>query len=113
MLDLCTENIRTFVKIKMMSAKILKSKKSRIDARLTEEQKQFFEKAAAIGGYRSLTDFIISTVEDRAQEIIRRSDSFIQSERDAEIFFEAIFNPGPPNEALLAALQEYNKMLAR
>jgi len=96
-----------------MSTKTLKSEKTRFDARLTREQKQFFEKAAAIGGYRSLSDFVISTVEERALEIIRQSESFIQSERDSEIFFEAIFNPGPPNEALLAALQEYNKMLAR
>jgi uncharacterized protein (DUF1778 family) len=96
-----------------MSTKTLKSEKTRFDARLTREQKQFFEKAAAIGGYRSLSDFVISTVEERAQEIIRQSESFIQSESDSEIFFEAIFNPGPPNEALLAALQEYNKMLAR
>ena len=42
--------------------KTIKQEKARFDARLPKEQKQFFEKAALIGGYRNLTDFVISTV---------------------------------------------------
>src|SRR5690606_38510950 len=39
---------------------------ARFDARLSKEQKQFFEKAAYLGGYRSLTDFVILTVQEKA-----------------------------------------------
>lgn len=90
----------------------MKPEKARFDARLTKEQKEFFERAAVIGGYRSLSDFVISIVEERAVQIINKADSIIASQKDAEIFFDAIINPGQPNDALKSALEEYNKFLA-
>jgi len=36
----------------------IKQEKARFDTRLSKEQKIFFERAARIGGYRSLTDNI-------------------------------------------------------
>jgi uncharacterized protein (DUF1778 family) len=93
-----------------MSTKTKKSEKARFDARLTKDQKQNFERAAAIGGYRSLSDFVISIVEERAQQIITDSERIIASKRDAEIFFNAIMNPGLPNEALRLAVEEYKKL---
>jgi uncharacterized protein (DUF1778 family) len=90
----------------------VKPEKARFDARLTKEQKQFFERAAAIGGYRSLSDFVVSTVEERAIEIIRESESIITSQRDSEIFFEAVFNSAEPNKDLVSAIQKYNQLLA-
>lgn len=93
-----------------MSTKTIKSEKTRFDARLTKEQKQIFEKAAAIGGYRSLSDFVLSTVEERAQQIITESEKIIASRQDAEIFFNAITNAGQPNEALKSAFEEYKKI---
>ena len=44
--------------------------KARFDTRLPLEQKQLFERAAILGGYRNLTDFIIVTVQSKAKEII-------------------------------------------
>lgn len=95
-----------------MATKTMKPEKARFDARLTKEQKEFFERAAVIGGYRSLSDFVISIVEERAVQIINKADSIIASQKDAEIFFDAIINPGQPNDALKSALEEYNKFLA-
>jgi uncharacterized protein (DUF1778 family) len=89
-----------------------KPEKARFDTRLTKEQKQFFERAAAAGGYRSLSDFVISTVEVRAQQIITESEKIIASRQDAEIFFDAIMNAGQPNEALRSAAEEYKKLTA-
>lgn len=37
---------------------------ARFDARLPKEQKLLFEKAAQLGGYRNLTDFIIHAVQE-------------------------------------------------
>jgi uncharacterized protein (DUF1778 family) len=95
-----------------MSTKTIKPEKTRFDTRLSKEQKQLFERAAAIGGYRSLSDFVVSIVEERAQEIISQSESIIASQRDSEIFFDAIMNPGQPNDALKSAFEEYNKLMA-
>lgn len=59
---------------------------TRFDARLPKEQKQFFERAAIIGGYRNLTDFIILTVQEKAKEIIKEREEIIASKRDSQIF---------------------------
>ena len=47
------------------------SGKTRFEARLTQDEKAFFERAAAIGGYRSLTEFVIRSAVKQAEEIIQ------------------------------------------
>ena len=81
---------------------------ARFDARLPKEQKQFFERAAALGGFRSLTDFVILTVQEKAKEIILENEQIIASEKDSKIFFDAITNPKNPSETLKNALEDYN-----
>ncbi|MBO9618223.1 MAG: DUF1778 domain-containing protein [Niabella sp.] len=85
---------------------------SRFDARLPKEQKEFFEKAAHLGGYRNLTDFIIMTVQERAKEIIQEKEQMIASERDGKIFFEAITNSKKPSKTLKKALADYNAFVS-
>ena len=65
------------------------SAQSRFDARLPKEQKELFERTGYLGGYRNLTDFIFS-------------------ERDIQIFFDAITNPQKPSDTLRAAFKDYN-----
>lgn len=90
-----------------------KQEKARFDTRISKEQKQLFERAALLGGYRSLTDFVILTVQRRAQEIIEESEQIIASKKDSEIFFDAITNPGKPNKDLLAAAEEYKSLYSK
>jgi len=84
---------------------------ARFDARLPKDQKEFFEKAAYLGGYRSLTDFIILTVQEKAKEIVQEKEQIIASERDGQIFFDAITKPRKPSETLKTALEDYNDFL--
>lgn len=84
------------------------NEQARFDARLPKEQKQFFEKAAYLGGYRNLTDFIFRTAQEKAKEIIKEKEQVIASERDSEIFFDAITNSKAPSEALKKAYDDYN-----
>ena len=81
---------------------------ARFDARLSKEQKEFFERAAYLGGFRSLTDFVILTVQEKAKEILKEKDQIIASEKDAQVFFDALANPKKPSKALKNALKEYN-----
>lgn len=85
---------------------------ARFDTRLPKEQKQFFEKAAYLGGYRNLTDFIVQTVQEKAKEIIKEKEQIIASERDSQIFFEAITDPKEPSKALKNALDDYNAFVS-
>lgn len=86
---------------------------ARFDARLPKEQKQFFEKAAYLGGFRSLTDFILSTVQEKAKEIIQEKEQIIASERDSEIFFDAITNPKKPSKTLKDAFEDYTDFVSK
>lgn len=85
---------------------------ARFNARLSKEQKQFFEKAAYLGGFRSLTDFVILTVKEKAKEIIQEKEQIIASERDSQIFFDAITSPKKPSETLRNALGDYNAFVS-
>ncbi len=86
--------------------------KARFDTRLSKEQKDFFERAAILGGYRSLTDFVILTVQKKAKEIIEEREKIIASNRDSEIFFNAIANPDKPNKELLSAAKEFKTLFS-
>lgn len=85
---------------------------ARFDARLPKEQKRFFERAAYIGGYRNLTDFVIIAAQEKAKEIINEKEQIIASEKDSQIFFDAITKPRKPSETLKTALDDYNAFVS-
>lgn len=87
--------------------------KARFDTRLPLEQKQLFEKAAVLGGYRNLTDFVIATVQSKAKEIIEERERIVASQKDKEIFFNALLNPPKPGSNLLSAKDEYDKLISK
>ena len=95
-----------------MEIKNLNIKDARFDTRLTVEQKQLFERAARLGGFRNLTDFVIVAVQEKAKEIIAESERTIASQKDSEIFFDAIFNAPSPNKELIQALDEFTALHA-
>jgi uncharacterized protein (DUF1778 family) len=84
----------------------------RFGTRFPKEQKQFVEKAAYIGGFRNLTDFIILTVQEKAKEIIKENAQIIASEKDGKLFFEAITNAKKPSKTLKKSLKVYNAFIA-
>lgn len=91
----------------------LRQDKARFDTRLPIEQKQLFEKAAILGGYRNLTDFVIVTVQDKAKKIIEERERIIASQKDKEIFFDSLVNPPMPNNDLISAKEEYDNLISK
>ncbi len=89
------------------------TQQARFDTRLSKEQKLFFERAATIGGYRSLTDFVILTVQEKAKEIIKKNEAILASEKDSEIFFDAIMQTPKPASDLIDAVSVYNHLLKK
>lgn len=86
--------------------------KARFDARLSIHQKQLLEKAALLGGYRSLTDFVLLTAQEKANEIIKEKEKILTSERDSQIFFDAIFETIKPSSELKSALKDYETFVS-
>lgn len=87
--------------------------KARFDTRLSQEQKLFFERAATIGGFRNLTEFVIRTVQERAEELIEQKERIIASKKDSEIFFKALTGRSKPNKNLTKTAKEYQEYLDR
>ena len=93
--------------------KTVEHDKTRFDTRLSKEQKHLFERAAMIGGYRSLTDFVVDTVQNKANEIIEKRERTLLTQRDQTVFFDALLNPPKPNKKLMSAKMAYAKLLEK
>ena len=61
--------------------------KARVETRLSKEQKVFFKHAANLGGYRTLTEFIINAAQERATKIVEEYNMVISSRKDHGYFF--------------------------
>lgn len=85
--------------------------KARFDTRLPKEQKEFFEYAATIGGFRTLTEFVVHSVQKQAEQIVEEHDKIIASKRDKEIFFDAMMNPPKPHRNLRKAAARYRESI--
>ena len=66
--------------------------------RLAKKQKEYFEYAANLGGFKTLTDFVIFSGEQQANQIVEKHNTILASKRDQEVFFDALMNPPPANE---------------
>lgn len=82
------------------------AKTSRIDLRVTAEQKELLEKAASLNGL-SLSSFVLSNSLEAAQEKIACHNELVLSDRDRDLFLSLIENPPEPCEALKSAMKEY------
>jgi uncharacterized protein (DUF1778 family) len=95
-----------------MTTKELNIKDARFDTRLSKDQKVFFERAARLGGFRNFTDFVVLAIQEKAKAIIAEKEQIISSEKDSEIFFEAVLNPQKPNKALVKSVKEFKSILS-
>jgi uncharacterized protein (DUF1778 family) len=88
------------------------SQSARLDIRLTQEQKEHFEFMAQLGGYKTLTDFMLFSAQKEAKRIQKEKGTILSSVKDWEIFIDAMLNPPKPNAALRRAFKRYNKAIA-
>lgn len=88
----------------------LLTKKARFDTRLSQSQKELFEQAAQLKGYKSLSDFVIQVVQEAAQGIVDQHKTILASEKDRIVFFKALENPPAANTALKKAFRNYKRM---
>ncbi|MBZ0256511.1 DUF1778 domain-containing protein [bacterium] len=86
------------------------TKEQRLEARITDAQKELFQRAAAIQGL-SLTDFMITSLTERASQLVKDHDVMVLSQKDQKTFVDALLNPPPPNQKLRKAAQEHKKLL--
>ena len=90
-----------------MEQTMSETKTARFEARITEEQKALFLQAAALAGHHSLTDFIITSAQEKATELVKEHEVLQLSKHDRSIFIDALLNPPVPNQKLRRAAQKY------
>jgi uncharacterized protein (DUF1778 family) len=81
---------------------------ARLDARVSQREKDLIEAAAGLRGI-SVTDFLRTAVTDAAHRIIRESEVLTLAERSRKIFVEALLNPPKPNHAATSAARRFRQ----
>ena len=86
------------------------TKRGRFNARITDEQKQLIERAAALTG-QSVSQFIVSTAQHAAEQTIREHEVIVLSTRDAAAVMESLRHPTPANDALRRAFERHRELI--
>ena len=85
---------------------------SRIEIRVNQEDKELFEYACNLRGFKSFSEFARVVITKEAKAILAEDRQILTSKRDKEIFFNTLMgNEEAPNEALLSAIRSYNELL--
>jgi uncharacterized protein (DUF1778 family) len=83
---------------------------ARLEARVSPEIKALWQKAADLEG-RTLTDFVIASVQAVTCKVIEQHQRLKLDIDDSEAFVNALLNPTPANEALKAAALRYKQVM--
>ena len=76
------------------------TKTSRLDIRLSDDEKSIIEKAALIN-HQSLSSYIISVLTKQAQIDIVNNEMITLSNADRDFILDLLNNPGEPNNSLV------------
>jgi len=76
---------------------------ARLDIRLDEEIKAKAEKASALLGLKSLTEYVVRLMDEDASHVIAEYESIIVEDNVFDKFIEACDKAESPNKALLEA----------
>lgn len=87
-------------------SKISKPKDSRIDLRVTQEQKELLERAASLKGI-SLSAYTLFYVLPAAKQEVDSHEKLVLSNRDRDLFMSAMENPPQLKGKLQSALRKY------
>lgn len=85
-----------------------RTRAQRLETRVTAEQKTLIEHAAALQG-RTVTDFVLTSVQDAARRAIEEHQKLELSVRDSQAFVDALLNPKPVNDRLRDTVRHYRE----
>ena len=95
---------------KVVKAAVRRAKVARLEARVSPEQKQLFERAADLQG-RSLTEFVVRSTQEAAQEAIREHELMSLTALDTKAFVAALMKPPAPGKRLKQAAARYKSLM--
>lgn len=84
---------------------------ARLEARISLETKALLQKAADLQG-RTLTDFVVSSIQAEAQRVIQQHQTLQLSAEESKAFIDVVLNPHQPNEQLKSAVRRYKQVMS-
>lgn len=83
-------------------------KTARIETRVSAEQKEMIERAAAYLG-RTVSEFVLGNVEQAAKAVIDEHEKLKLDRQQSQALVESLLAPASPNEALRTAARDHRK----
>lgn len=85
---------------------------SRVEFRVTKEDKDVIEYARELMGFKSFSEFARYIIMTEARSIIKERSTILASEKDKEIFFNELMGKNQePNQALISAIDHHNSIV--
>jgi uncharacterized protein (DUF1778 family) len=83
---------------------------ARLEARISNDLHSMLKRAAELQG-RTMTDFVVSAVQDAAQRAINQAEVVQLTLKDQAAFAQALLSPAKPAPALKRAFARHKKLL--
>ena len=85
-----------------------KTRNARLEARVSSDQKDFFQRAATLTG-RTLSELVIDSTQEAAAKIVREHEVVRLSREEQVAFVSALLAPSKPGARLKKAVQSYRQ----
>lgn len=83
-----------------------RGRSERLEARISVDQKALIQRAAELEG-RSVTDFVVTSVQEAARRTLEAHDVIALSAADSRAFVDALLSPPPVNARLKDSVRLY------
>ena len=85
-----------------------KSRNARLEARVSSDQKDFFQRAATLTG-RTLSELVIDSTQEAAAKIVQEHEVIRLSRQEQVAFVSALLTSSEPGARLKKAVQSYRQ----
>ncbi len=86
------------------------TRSARIETRVSAEQKELIERAAAYLG-RTVSEFVLGNVEQAARDVIAEHERIKLDRRQSQVLVKSLLSPAAPNDALRDAARRHRKQV--
>ncbi len=96
-----------------MDHSVSKKGENRVEFRVSNEDKELFEYAKQLKGFKTFSEFARFVITREAKAIVKEENKILASKRDKELFFNALMGEeNQPNESLVAAIKYHEKLIS-
>ncbi len=85
-----------------------RTRNARLEARVSSDQKDFFQRAATLTG-RTLSELVIDSTQEAAAKIVQEHEVIRLSREEQVAFVSALLTPSEPGARLEKAVQSYRQ----